>query len=534
MLGCQSKLKDSGWFSKLNEQALVANPLLPLAIVLLATVFFHLYEHKIEIWSGYLMTLVQTALELSPVFIFKHLSENEKSRRGNRLYWSLGFLVYPLLLAIAANNLPSLQAWLVSDEKTLLLLAVVELSALFSHWLQTRQSKKTRRYLTLDVSIFIVLLGVSFLLALLLNSHPDPVNNQPLPILIDVKRNLLNLFSFFGYWLQLIIIYSCLYLVYLVNHHWLVKRILSRYGVYTYLWVTVLFLLTTAPFLAQIPLWMPMNDSPTPLNASNDQNPFSFWNFYIATVVVVISTPFLTAFKLQGDHRRYAELQKDKLQTELLWLQQQINPHFLFNTLNNLYSLCITKSDRAPELVLQLANLLRFVVYKGSQNAVSLNDELEYLQDYLALQGLRVENKCEMKVDLPEHVPSNLTICPLLLVNFLENAFKHGIEPSHRKSWLKVNLQVVDDTLHFRCDNSVSEHLARANHAPGIGLKNVLRRLALLYSDGYTLEHGLQLDDNEKGSYYSVSLSLRLRSLDKMKNTIEETQTKERPTHVPE
>ena len=431
-------------------------------------------------------------------------------------WWLLGFVLLPVATIVLYNSVSFVEQQLIVNELTLGIIFAIELLSAINRWFTQKKISERKIKLTLDNMVFGALLILSFIIALLFNSNEAPLLNQPIPFLIDLKHNFFNLISLLSYWLQIMVIYGCLYCIYLVNHHLLVKRILSQYGIFTYLWVTLLFLLTCYPILTQIALWLPLNNVPTPMVVSANHNPFDFWNLYIGVVVVVISTPIVMALKLQKDHLHLSQLQHDKLTTELKWLQQQINPHFLFNTLNNLYSLCLSKSAQAPDAILQLANLLRFVVYKGSDNRVALKDEISYLEDYLALQQLRVSNKCTFKVNIqPQHI-SGLTISPLLLVNFLENAIKHGVEPSNEPSWLNVDLTVEGTTLRFICENSIPKHAARQSNHSGIGLKNVSRRLALMYEGKHTLHYAA----NE--SSYKVNLLLTLENTNDLIENIQE------------
>lgn len=483
---------------------------LPLVIALLVTVYVHLFTQQLSSWRSFFLTFTQVSVELSPIIICKYLAV-KSTGKGRLGWWLIGFIVLPLLVFISANNNPVFLDWLISNDLTFITLATIELLSLMNNWYFESRTSRSKVTLSLDNVILAILIVVSFIWGLLLNSNEDPLRNQPIPILIDLKRNFENILSLLWYTLQIMVIYGCLYLVYLVNHHVLIKRVLSQKGLFTYLWSTTLFLLLFYPILAQLVLWLPMNQVPSPLNASSNHNPFDFWNIYIGAVVVAFSTPLIMAFKLQNDHRQMAELQKEKLQTELKWLQQQVNPHFLFNTLNNLYSLTLSKSTSAPDAILQLADLLRFVVYKGSEKLVSLQDEINYLNDYLSLQQLRVANKCQFDVTITQEEVGELLVSPLLIVNFIENAIKHGVEPSDKNAWLKVNLQLDGQTLKFVCENSVSGYVAREKNDKGIGLKNVNRRLELMYPNKHVLVKESTPD------FYKIQLSLELTPVDSLR-----------------
>ena len=159
-----------------------------------------------------------------------------------------------------------------------------------------------------------------------------------------------------------------------------------------------------------------------------------------------VSTPIILAFERQQQHNKLNVIAKQQTETELTLLQQQINPHFLFNTLNNLYALTLTKSDNAPQLVMQLANLLRYTVYEGQKQQVFLTQEINYLKDFIELQQIRSGDKCQFNLVWPSN-PGKLKIAPLLLIIILENAIKHGVEPTSQQTEISFELSVSSNTL---------------------------------------------------------------------------------------
>lgn len=151
----------------------------------------------------------------------------------------------------------------------------------------------------------------------------------------------------------------------------------------------------------------------------------------------------------------------------------------MFNTLNNLYALTLANSSEAPNMVMQLANLLRYTVYDGQAQRVTLAQEVQYLQDFLALQRIRSADKYQLTVSWPEQA-EQWQIAPLLLIIVLENAFKHGVEPSQSNCSVELSLKVENGWLQMRCGNSVPDNAGKA--AAGVGLENLRRRLSLLYA----------------------------------------------------
>lgn len=214
--------------------------------------------------------------------------------------------------------------------------------------------------------------------------------------------------------------------------------------------------------------------------------------------------------------RERQRLQQQSLSSELKFLRTQINPHFLFNTLNSLYALTLKKSDRAPETVLKLSEMMRYMLYESNAAAVPLSKEVDYLRNYLDLERLRHGEQADIRFDVEGEVDGQ-AIAPMILVTFVENAFKHGIAKVLGAGFVHMVLLVEREEIRFHIENAKpSDALAesdahgdRALAAPpsaagGIGLINVGRRLDLLYPGRHEL-HTLVTDDT-----YAVDLYLDL------------------------
>ncbi|MDX8338515.1 histidine kinase [Draconibacterium sp. IB214405] len=205
------------------------------------------------------------------------------------------------------------------------------------------------------------------------------------------------------------------------------------------------------------------------------------------------------------------DLEQKKLNTELKLkeaelklLKAQIHPHFLFNTLNNLYGLTMEKSDEAPDLVLRLSDILDYILYRCNEKRVLLFDEISNLQNYIAIEKLRYSEKLSITVDFPDET-DNLQIAPLLLLPFVENAFKHGVSNNPGTASVSISLKVQHTTMSFYITNSKNPLSAQTDsYSKGIGLKNVKKRLELLYPNKYDLKI------DEKEDSFSVTLSLEL------------------------
>jgi two-component system, LytTR family, sensor kinase len=197
-------------------------------------------------------------------------------------------------------------------------------------------------------------------------------------------------------------------------------------------------------------------------------------------------------------------LEKEKIESELNFLKSQIHPHFLFNTLNNLYALTLKKSDKAPDMVIQLSHLLEYTLYSGNRTEVELQDELKQLIGYIDLEKLRFGKRLKTNVDITEKV-DGLMIAPLLLLPFLENSFKHGASQDMKTPFIELKADVVNNQLLFTVINSYrNENGKFERYKERIGLKNVKRRLELIYPKKHSLEI------NQKEDTFEVVLKLEL------------------------
>jgi sensor histidine kinase YesM len=196
------------------------------------------------------------------------------------------------------------------------------------------------------------------------------------------------------------------------------------------------------------------------------------------------------------------KLEKEKLIVELQLLKSQLQPHFLFNTLNNLYLLTMERSLQAPQAVLQLSALLRYMLYECNEPVADLTKEIEMLRTYIALEQFRFRERLDISMSFTGDIDGK-HIAPLLLLPFVENSIKHGTGEQLDKSWINLHLHVEGDLLEFKLINSVEERGVILAGGSGLGLQNVRRRLSLLYPG-----HELKITAAE--DTYLVSLSLRL------------------------
>ncbi|HZE84796.1 MAG TPA: histidine kinase [Puia sp.] len=221
-----------------------------------------------------------------------------------------------------------------------------------------------------------------------------------------------------------------------------------------------------------------------------------FATFNICGIAVAIK--LFKYWYLEREAKQQAE--KANLKSQLALLKSQIHPHFLFNTLNNLYSLTLERSNEAPSVVLQLSELLRYMLYDCDVSHVALGKEIEIIDNYIELEKIRYGKRLDISVNYTGEM-GNKMIAPLLLLPFLENSFKHGASEQIEQCWINLDLNVTDDWMTMKLINS---RYPSAEAKSGIGLENVKRRLDLLYKDAYLLKI---IPEEE---IFTVSLSLKL------------------------
>lgn len=183
-------------------------------------------------------------------------------------------------------------------------------------------------------------------------------------------------------------------------------------------------------------------------------------------------------------------LERQNLQSELKFLKSQINPHFFFNTLNNLYALTLKKSDLAPEIVLRLSEMMRYMLYESNEKQVPLEKEVNYIKNYLELEKLRQGDRFDISFDIKGEI-SDKEIAPLMFIPFLENSFKHGLDNQIKSGFVNILLQLNEDSIELSIENSKPPNIApkpAGKKSGGIGLENVKRRLKLIYPKRHKLE----------------------------------------------
>lgn len=215
-------------------------------------------------------------------------------------------------------------------------------------------------------------------------------------------------------------------------------------------------------------------------------------------VVFFLPIPILFLVWVFEQWKWIQNLKAEKSKTELSLLRTQINPHFFFNTLNNLYALTVKNSKQAPEVILKLSDMMRYTIYEGEKDTVKLQDEIDYLNNYIELHKIRYRKS--VNITFNHTIDTDLTVAPLLYIILLENAFKHGVETLMENAFINIDLFEKDKFIYFVIENNFDPNEIKESN--GIGMKNLKRRLSLLYDK----EHELLVESNN--NRYKTTLKI--------------------------
>jgi two-component system LytT family sensor kinase len=232
---------------------------------------------------------------------------------------------------------------------------------------------------------------------------------------------------------------------------------------------------------------------------------YDFAILFIMALVLGISTSITAIQKWQADIRLREILEQDKISSELSFLKAQINPHFFFNTLNNIYALTHINADTSRKAIHQLSRMMRYVLYDTQHGTALLSQEIAFIKDYISLMELRLTDKVKVTLNSPAAV-NDMTVAPMIFLPFVENAFKHGISAT-LPSEILISVDQNAETLELRVENSIYKDAnPNLEENKGIGLINTLRRLDLLYAGKYTLD----IKEDATANTYKVHLTLNL------------------------
>lgn len=294
-----------------------------------------------------------------------------------------------------------------------------------------------------------------------------------------------------------------------INLYLLIPRLLKQKNYIFYIfWLVVL--LTFSSLTIQLLLIFPLRNILDFGESFNSFNTNLHSAYFFATLIYIAFTSFLKFIKdwlsMQDLNLKLAKIEQQKLEAELKTLKGQLNPHFLFNSLNNIYSLALTKSDKVPELILKLSDLMRHIIYESKENFISLNKELEFVTNFVALQKIRTPENVKINFTFNGKIP-DARVAPLLFEPFIDNAFKHGLPNAEKTDFINIEFNFdLPGTLFFLIENNYEQVDKWNKKNSGIGIENVKKRLKLLYTKK---EYELKVEKTDR--IFSVSLRLKLK-----------------------
>lgn len=295
-------------------------------------------------------------------------------------------------------------------------------------------------------------------------------------------------YRYYFHFIFLMIAFYVNYLIFIPRFFFSKKRIKFSLS----LLLLSLALLSTSQYLStQLDFLKPPKEKPNKISYSKPADTVNnkFWlhpqmleNALLLLLVFGFSTGMGVLQKWKKDEELQKELYKANVETELAFLKNQINPHFFFNSLNNIYALVAIDGERAQKAIEELSGLMRYLIYESNIELVPLKKEFEFSRNYIALMQQRLSAKVKMTVNIQENLPDR-EVPPLLFISLIENAFKHGI--SYRgNSFIEISLQMIGDNILFKCKNSIPEISDQKITKPGgMGISNIKKRLELLYGN---------------------------------------------------
>ena len=285
-------------------------------------------------------------------------------------------------------------------------------------------------------------------------------------------------------------------LIFIIHNSLIAPRLLLRK--HRYVWYLVVNLLTITAVFSLVAIYekyAPYDTEPYILNGKASFTDLAiYWNILLGFFMTGLNMGIKLLYRSLRDEQQMEELKRQNLQAEMDYLRYQINPHFFMNTLNNIHALIDIDTEYAKSAVIELSKMMRYVLYESGSETISLKKDIQFIENYIELMRIRYDSSIDICLDYPATIPNKVAIPPLLLIVFVENAFKHGVSYNHA-SFIHIRIGYRDDAVTAVISNS--RHEKSRPGTPGIGLENVKKRLALIYQDNYTLS----IDDSDPAVY---------------------------------
>jgi len=285
-------------------------------------------------------------------------------------------------------------------------------------------------------------------------------------------------------------------LIFIIHNSLIAPRLLLRK--HRYVWYLVVNLLTITAVFSLVAIYekyAPYDTEPYILNGKASFTDLAiYWNILLGFFMTGLNMGIKLLYRSLRDEQQMEELKRQNLQAEMDYLRYQINPHFFMNTLNNIHALIDIDTEYAKSAVIELSKMMRYVLYESGSETISLKKDIQFIENYIELMRIRYDSSIDICLDYPATIPNKVSIPPLLLIVFVENAFKHGVSYNHA-SFIHIRIGYRDDAVTAVISNS--RHEKSRPGTTGIGLENVKKRLALIYQDNYTLS----IDDSDPAVY---------------------------------
>ena len=285
-------------------------------------------------------------------------------------------------------------------------------------------------------------------------------------------------------------------LIFIIHNSLIAPRLLLRK--HRYVWYLVVNLLTITAVFSLVAIYekyAPYDTEPYILNGKASFTDLAiYWNILLGFFMTGLNMGIKLLYRSRRDEQQMEELKRQNLQAEMDYLRYQINPHFFMNTLNNIHALIDIDTEYAKSAVIELSKMMRYVLYESGSETISLKKDIQFIENYIELMRIRYDSSIDICLDYPATIPNKVAIPPLLLIVFVENAFKHGVSYNHA-SFIHIRIGYRDDAVTAVISNS--RHEKSRPGTTGIGLENVKKRLALIYQDNYTLS----IDDSDPAVY---------------------------------
>lgn len=285
-------------------------------------------------------------------------------------------------------------------------------------------------------------------------------------------------------------------LIFIIHNSLIAPRLLLRK--HRYVWYLVVNLLTITAVFSLVAIYekyAPYDTEPYILNGKASFTDLAiYWNILLGFFMTGLNMGIKLLYRSLRDEQQMEELRRQNLQAEMDYLRYQINPHFFMNTLNNIHALIDIDTEYAKSAVIELSKMMRYVLYESGSETISLKKDIQFIENYIELMRIRYDSSIDICLDYPATIPNKVAIPLLLLIVFVENAFKHGVSYNHA-SFIHIRIGYRDDAVTAVISNS--RHEKSRPGTTGIGLENVKKRLALIYQDNYTLS----IDDSDPAVY---------------------------------